>query len=51
MDEVKRRLEVGGIGGAGDVAAAVAEARGLGPEAKSTIAHAVVGAAFGPRLV
>lgn len=49
--QLRASIDIGRIDEAGDVAAAIAEDLGLEPEVESTIAHAVVGSAFGPRLV
>jgi len=48
--QLEASIDIGRIDEAGEVAAEIAEDLGLEPAVESTIAHAVVGSAFGPRL-
>lgn len=48
--QLQTSIDIGRVDEAMDVAAELAAELGLDPESESTIAHAVVGSAFGPRL-
>lgn len=48
--QLQTSIDIGRVDEAPDVAEELAEDFGLDPEVETTIAHAVVGSAFGPRL-